>query len=149
MTHGNPMSTRTRKAQKTYNQYLKTTPKTDHCEFCNILEHRENLLHETKSFMIIKNKFPYSQWDDQGVSEHLMIVPKKHTDTISSFTKSESVEFIDLLGSYEARDYDIAARAPKSNRKSIRHQHTHLIKLDRKTKNFMVFVKKPYLRIQK
>lgn len=139
------MATRTRKNAKRYAQHRKTVhPKTD-CIFCDSREDDPYFIKQTKSFKIIKNQFPYTQWDGQGVLDHIMVIPKTHTDTLSDLTAHEAIEFVDLISSYEARGYSVYSRAPSSTRKTVFHQHTHLIKLDNKTKRFMVYIKKPYI----
>ncbi len=121
--------------------------KTEGCVFCDISSGSDQIIQETKSFRVIINIFPYSYWDDQGVVDHLMIIPKQHTDTLSDLSAPESVEFIDLLSSWESKGYDFTARAPGSNRKTVIHQHTHLLKLDRKTKKFTLYSNRPYINI--
>ena len=78
-----------------------------------------------------------------------MIVPKKHTDTLSDLTRDEAVEYVDLLGSYESKGYNVWARAAQSTIKSVVHQHTHLIKSAGKAHRFIFFIRKPYLRLIK
>ncbi len=140
------MATRSRKEEKNYKKYRETDSFKGVCTFCNISPDEDQFVKETKSFQVIKNIFSYSQWDGQGVVDHLLIVPKKHTVSLGDLTAPEAVEFIELIGSYEKLGYDFSARAPKSNRKTVQHQHTHLIKLDRKTKKFLFYLKKPYIR---
>jgi len=139
------MATRSRKEDKRYKKYRASNSFKETCTFCNMPQNE--IVDETKSFKVVKNLFSYSQWDGQGVSDHLMIIPKRHTDKLSDLSSSEAVEFMNILGSYELRGYDTFARAPLSNRKTIRHQHTHLIKLDRKTKKFLLYLNKPYVRL--
>jgi diadenosine tetraphosphate (Ap4A) HIT family hydrolase len=106
-------------------------------------------LEETKSFKLIRNRFAYSYWDLQSVADHIMIVPKKHTDTLNNMSSEEAVEFMGILGSYESRGYNIWAQAPQSKTKTVVHQHTHLIKPGKKTYKFLFYLKRPYLRFIK
>ena len=140
------MSTRSRKEEKRYSSY-RSKLGSGHCDFCAITPDLAHYVSETKSFFVIKNIFPYSQWDGQGVLDHLLLIPKKHTDTLSDLTRDAAVEFVDCISSYESRGYDIHARGPSSNRKTVVHQHTHLVKLDRKHRRFLFFLQKPYIRI--
>lgn len=140
------MSTRTRTEEKRYKKY-RSQLQNGHCDFCAITPESDQYVSETKSFIVIRNIFPYSHWDGQGVLDHLLLIPKIHTDTLSDLSRDESVEFVDIIGSYESRGYDIHARGPSSNRKTVVHQHTHLIKLDRKHRRFLFFLQKPYVRI--
>jgi diadenosine tetraphosphate (Ap4A) HIT family hydrolase len=137
------MPTRTNKAHKAYMQHRRVTKDQSACTFCAINEGHPELVELTKSHKVITNKFPYSQWDGQGVVEHLMIVPKKHTDSLNDLDFEESHEYLQLVSYYEKRGYNIYARSPVSNRKTILHQHTHLIKLDNRSKKIILFLRKP------
>lgn len=128
-------------------RYLRKGEPQAGCVFCAITPKSVQFVSETKSFVVIKNIYPYSHWDGQGVLDHLLLVPKEHTDTLSVLTAPQAVEYVDIVSSYESNGYDVHARGPSSNQKSIFHQHTHLIKLDRKHRKFMLFVRKPYIRI--
>lgn len=140
------MSVRSRKEVRQYKRYSKAKPVTT-CQFCTVTTDKKEYAGETKHFWILNNIFPYSFWDSQDVKEHLLIAPKKHTDTISSFMTEESAEFMDLLKKYEASGYNIYARAPQSAIKTVEHQHTHLIKPGGKIRKFVLYVKKPHLRV--
>ena len=83
------------------------------------------------------------------MTDHLLLIPKKHTDTLSDLSSHEAVEYVDIISSYESQGYDIHARGPSSNLKSVIHQHTHFLKLDRKHQKFMLFIHKPLIRIVK
>lgn len=140
------MATRTRKQTVRYRKHLRKNG-PEHCEFCLIDAGYSQFIAETKSFKIITNIFPYSHWDLQKVSEHLLIVPKKHTDTLSDLTAPEAIEYVDLLGSYERRGYNVYSRAPQSGIKTVIHQHTHLIKGEGRQQRLLVYLKRPYLRL--
>lgn len=140
------MPTRSRKEEKRYREYLASDEPRNGCQFCAITKDSPQFVSESKSFYVIRNIFPYSHWDGQGVLDHLLLIPKKHTNTLSDLTAPEAVEYVDIIGSYERSGYDIHARGPSSNRKSVVHQHTHFIKLDRKHNAFMFYINKPYIR---
>ncbi len=144
------MPYRSRKEHTPYKKNIKRVRKLPSiCDFCEITEGSNQLIEESKSFKVIKNIFPYSFWDMQRVSDHLMIVPKKHTDTISHFSSQEAVEFVGLVGSYESRGYNVYARSPKSSAKSVHHQHTHLIKGHGRHVNFLLYLRRPYTRLMR
>jgi diadenosine tetraphosphate (Ap4A) HIT family hydrolase len=143
------MATRTRKDEKRYAQHRKEIHSKTECIFCDYTMKDKSFISETKSFKIIDNIFPYTHWDGQGVLDHIMVVPKKHTDTLSDLTSYEAVEYVELIASYESRGYSVYSRAPDSTRKTVIHQHTHLIKLDNQTKNLVLHVRKPYIRLIK
>ncbi len=139
------MPTRSRKEHKVYKNYLKKLPK-DVCQFCLIDQSTPQFIKETKHFKIVQNIFPYSMWDMQSVADHLMIIPKQHTDTLSDLTAEQALEFTHLLADYEKQGYNVYARTPGSGIKSVVHQHTHLIKPGKKTRKFIFYLAKPYLR---
>lgn len=141
-------ATRSRKEQVLYKKYLKTVDKNV-CVFCEIKKGSDQLLSSTKYFKVIKNIFPYSIWDGQKVVDHLMVTPKKHTDSLKNMPDTQKVEYVNLIETYEQKGYNIYARAPVSKMKSIIHQHTHLIKTEGMHKKLIVLNTKPYLRIVK
>lgn len=141
-------ATRSRKEQIQYKKYLKTVNK-DVCVFCDIKKGSDQLISTTKYFKVIINIFPYSVWDGQKVADHLMVTPKKHTDSLKNMPDSQKVEYVNLIEAYEKEGYNIYARAPVSKMKSIVHQHTHLIKTEGAHKKLIVLSTKPYVRIVK
>lgn len=137
---------RSRREYLVYKRYLEGVDKNA-CIFCDVIKEGKQVSEKTKHFNIIRNIFPYSIWDAQTVDDHLMIVPTKHSDNLSSTTSAEKVEYVDLVSKYEKRGYNIYARAPQSKIKSIPHQHTHLIKTKGDHKKMFFLIYKPYLRI--
>lgn len=119
------------------------------CEFCTFNLKLPQVLKENTCFWIVRNIFPYDTWDTGSVSKHLMIVPKRHVDSIAHFNIDERREYVKLLAKYEKQGFSIYARAADNAMKSIAHQHTHLIKLDNKLKRFILWSKKPRLLITK
>ena len=143
------MSFRTRKEYKLYKKHRKTFHKKTNCIFCDIKNNDEQFVRGTKHFKVIDNIFGYSLWDDQSVDDHLMIVPRKHIDTLSKLSPDESKEFVTLMSTYEKHGYNVWARAAQTKTKSVIHQHTHLIKPGKKTVRFMFYIRKPYFRLFK
>ncbi len=141
-------ATRSRKQIKKYSHHLKKARKTGRsCDFCKIKEGSPQFIEEGKYFKVVYNIFPYSVWDDQSVDEHLMLLPKMHTDTIADISANNAQEFVKFLGKYESIGYNVLARTPGSLSKSQAHQHTHLIKLGKKHIKALFFIRKPYFRI--
>lgn len=139
-------ATRSRKQVKDYRKHRKNAKKPDGCTFCLIDSQSSQYISETKHFKVIRNIFGYSLWDSQKVADHLMVVPKKHTDSLSKLPKEAAVEFVDIISTYEDKRYNIYARAPASVMKTVVHQHTHLIKPLGKPRRFIFFLRKPYIR---
>ena len=105
---------------------------------------------ETKHLKVVRNRVPYSLWDNQRVLEHLMIVPKIHTGKLGDLGEAGAVEFIKLIDEYESAGYNIYARSVDSTNRSVVHQHTHLMKLGGKEVDFLFMLRKPwYFRLSK
>lgn len=141
-------ATRSRREEHKYKKHLSEVDKSV-CAFCAIRDHDSQWVAETKYFKVIKNIFPYSLWDSQNVVDHLMVTPKNHTDSLSAMKPAQKVEYVDLIEKYELKGYNIYARAPASIIKSIKHQHTHLIKTSGRPKGFLFFLRKPYFRFHR
>lgn len=137
---------RSRKQSKAYIKHMKTTD-SSLCAFCPIDETSDQFVEGTPYFKVLKNIFPYSLWDGQDVIDHLMVVPLSHTDTISSFSDAEKIDYVNILQKYEMQGYNVYARAPVSAIKTIVHQHTHLIKTHGQAKRFVLSIRKPLIRI--
>jgi ATP adenylyltransferase len=105
----------------------------DECSFCAI-GHPDNTLNviveQNDDFWVIKNAFPYKFFDSITVTDHLLVVPKKHIESLAQLTKRERQKLIELLARYESLGYSIMARSPDNQAKSMPHQHTHLIKIN-------------------
>lgn len=142
-------ATRSRKERNFYSNYLARRKKRKNvkCEFCLITNGHKDHIQEAKYFKVIRNVFPYSIWDGQDVSDHLMIVPQMHTDHLGDLPKTAGSELLTIIGEYEAQGYNFYARAPQSKIKSVLHHHTHLIKPKDKEAHFILFFQKPYMRI--
>lgn len=83
-------------------------------------------------------------WDGQGVLDHLMIVPKAHTDKLGGLSEQAAIEYLQLIDRYETKGYNLYARAPGSTVKTVVHQHTHLILLDGQDRRFVLALRKPF-----
>ncbi|HSX23688.1 MAG TPA: HIT domain-containing protein [Candidatus Saccharimonadales bacterium] len=139
---------RNRKQVKAYDKHLaEVEPPSKGCSFCAINKGSPQFVTETKSFKVIRNIFPYSLWDSQPVKDHLMLIPKRHTDTLADLTPAAAQEFVKLLSSYESKGYSVYARAPGSVIKTVLHQHTHLIKHGDKVIKGLLYLRKPYVRL--
>lgn len=139
-------TTRKRSSQKKYVDYLKTTKK-DVCEFCAFSSESDQVLKELSLFWVIKNTFSYDVWDGCGVEEHLMVVPKRHIDSIGHLTDKEAKQYMEVLQEYEAQGYSIYSRAAENITKSVAHLHTHFIKLDNKRKKALFYLRKPHAMV--
>lgn len=143
---------RTRSHHYEYRKYLadrrkQSTLTNEYCIFCDENEIKSQFVCKTDHFKIIRNRFPYSIWDQQRVDDHLMVVPLIHTDTLAALSKAARLEYVQLISQYEGNGYHVYARATKSDTKSISHQHTHLIKCVGRTTKLAFYMLKPYINI--
>ena len=135
---------RSRKAELRYRDYLKHHVHAKNiCVFCDIEEGSSQIIKEYTLFRVITNAFPYTLWDSCTVTEHSMIVPIQHVQSMSKFTKQEFIEYDRIVAAYEKNGYDIYTRGASSSMKSIPHQHTHLIKTDNKKIKSLFYIDKP------
>ncbi len=138
--------TRTRAMQAAYIEYLTSRTSNPACAFCEIpVDQPETIVSESKTALVVENRFGYSIWEGCKVIEHLMVIPKKHRHALSEFTKQEQAEWMKLTSEYEAAGYSLYTRSPDSITKSVAHHHTHFIKLESKRKKFMLYFRKPHL----
>ncbi len=121
------MPSRDPKITQAYLEYKKTAG--DECPFC-VLGERE-IVADYPHFVILRALFPYEEWDEKHVQEHLMAVPKQHVANFSEMNVQEAMELLQIISLYENDGYSIYARAPKDVTRSIVHQHTHLLLLER------------------
>jgi diadenosine tetraphosphate (Ap4A) HIT family hydrolase len=133
---------RSRKEKRTYQKYLATASKE--CAFCN--PPSQNIIEETPNFRVLRNIFPYTFFDFCRVRDHLLIVPKLHTESIGNVPDEAKIEFTKLIDAYESNGYNIYGRTPGSAIKTVPHQHTHCIKTDNQKVWLLLFLRKPYLR---
>jgi diadenosine tetraphosphate (Ap4A) HIT family hydrolase len=133
---------RSRKEQKRYQKYAAT--RTNACDFCDFTENAEQVLAQHVHFWVVKNMFGYDIWDGMDVGEHLMVVPKRHIDSIGHFTPEESKEYLKIISDYEVEGYSFYGRAAQNVSKSVQHQHTHLIRLGSKKARALLYVRKPH-----
>ena len=138
---------RWRTKEKEYNNHKKSN-KSKSCDFCQLVKHHtDQVVGETAHCLIIKNRFGYNFWDGYGVDDHLMVIPKRHVDSLANLKDEEKIDYINQVARFESGGYSIYARAQGSKTKSMAHQHTHLIKIDGKTKKWLVFLQKPHIVI--
>ena len=137
---------------KTRRKYIKLR-KSDHqhrdCAFCDDPGLNGRTIQETETMIVVPNRTSYDFFEGLRVTEHLMIIPKRHVELIKDFTQKEKTELMELMGEYEAKNYNIYARGSGNIMRSVKHQHTHLIKLENKLSKFSVFIRKPYILLHK
>ena len=132
---------RNRKQQKAYDRYR--GPLTN-CQFCDLDRAVNHVIAERNLFWIISNLFPYHVWDGAKTGDHLLVIPKRHVDSVAHFNDEEKMEYIEILGEYEQAGYSSYARAPQNGHKSVVHQHTHLIEVGESI-NSQLYLRKPFI----
>lgn len=131
---------RNRKTQKRYYQHVSQKQPDAPCEFCLLHIGDGQVLEDRETFWLVKNIFPYTIWDNFYVDEHLMVIPKRHVDSIGSFTDKELKAYGKLLAQYEDDGYSVYGRAANNSAKSVAHQHTHLIKVSNRRVKTLIFL---------
>lgn len=137
-----------RKTRSTYARHNKGDTMLDKCTFCNEVDIKKNIIAEGKTMFIIPNRVSYDMFEGRRVLSHLMIIPKRHVESLKDFTNEEAAEMVHTSAKYEAEGYNVYARGVGSISRSVRHQHTHLIKLENKKSKAIFFIRKPYFLIK-
>lgn len=137
---------------KTRRNYVKLR-KADHaqrdCAFCDDPSLHDRIIKQTDTMMVVPNRTSYDLFEGLKVLDHLMVIPKRHLELVADFTEQEQLDLMKFVGEYEAKGYSIYARGSGSVTRSVKHQHTHLIKLDSKIPTVSLFIRKPYILIHK
>lgn len=133
-----------RKTWTVYSKHNVADKRQDICTFCHP-DTKEQILYENKTMYVVANRVAYDIFEDRKVTEHLMVIPKKHHDSIQTFSKEEKCDAMDVMGEYEARGYSVYARGLGSPTRSVKHQHTHLIKLVDTPSKLIIYTRKPYV----
>ena len=121
------------------------TKKNITCSLCEAIV-PESIVEESATMRVVKNRVPYDMFDNLPTTgEHYMIVPKRHVVLLADFTDEEKLDQMNLIGKYEKEGFNIYARSNTNIRRSQQHQHTHLIRLQRKLPHYIVAIDKPYM----
>ena len=137
-----------RKTKKRYAVYNAGDKASSGCTFCKEVG-GPKVLFENDTMFVIPNRVSYDMFEGRRVTDHLMVIPKRHSETISDFTDHEKLDQMAIMGDYEARGYNVYARGVASTSRSVAHQHTHLIKLVDKKPRFVLYTSKPYVLLEK
>jgi diadenosine tetraphosphate (Ap4A) HIT family hydrolase len=138
------MATHYRKTRKIYAERKKVT----NCPFCDYAD-KETIVYEDAHIFIVPNLTKYDLWELHDVTEHLLVMPKRHVLSLAELTDQEQLAIMQRIAQYEAKGFNVYARGVGFARRSVAHQHTHLIKASNKPAKFSMFIQKPYLLIKK
>lgn len=120
------------------------------CPFCHLDDSRLNpkerrVLKETGYSLVLDALYPYDIWEFRDVTEHLMVIPKRHVASLGELDASERRDIMEIFCEYEAQGYNIYARSIDSVQRSIPlHQHTHFIKTGSQQARGALYLAKPY-----
>ena len=97
-----------------YITVVKKNEKEHHCPFCH--EKSENMIEKGKYFYVIPARAPYTK-------DHLLIVPKRHVNTLITLSHAELLEMHKLV---DKRAKKLHTKYKVIN-KSVNHLHFHLL----------------------
>lgn len=134
-----------RKTKLTYNRHRTNDQTLTVCAFCDIAN--EHIVAENDTMFVIPNRVSYDMFEGRRVVDHVMVIPKLHRESTAEFTAAERSDVMLLIGEYESKGYNVYMRGVDSPSRSVKHQHTHLIKLRTKSSQFVLYAHKPYILI--
>lgn len=137
-----------RKTHSTYARHNAGDKKLTTCTFCAGLGKRNTIVDDGKTMCIIPNRVSYDIFEGRKVTDHLMVIPKRHLESFGEYTDEEKLEMLTMTAKYEEDGYNVYARGWGNISRSVEHQHTHLIKTDDRCTKAIFFVCKPYFLIK-
>jgi ATP adenylyltransferase len=137
-----------RKTRKAYTTFNAGDKAAQGCTLCKEIDSLK-IVQQNETMFVIPNRVAYDMFEGRRVTDHLMVIPRRHTESIGDFTDDEKLDQMNIIADYEARGYNVYARAIDSSSRSVKHQHTHFIKLVGKKPQFIFYVAKPHLLIDK
>jgi diadenosine tetraphosphate (Ap4A) HIT family hydrolase len=137
-----------RKTKKKYSKLNAGDKKVSICTLCNE-NNKPNVIKDNDTMLVLRNRVSYDIFEGRRVTDHLMIVPKRHVEKVGEFTDKEKLDFMSLAGEYEAQGYNVYARGMGNISRSVKHQHTHLIKTTSQKTKAVLYIAKPHILIHK
>lgn len=138
-----------RKNRKSYAKLNKGDKLRGDCTFCTDPTLPVRVVRSTSTMQLLPNRTYYDVFEGLSVEDHLLIIPKRHLESINDFTPEEKLEMMDLIGEFECQGYSVYARGVGSISRSVKHQHTHLIKLRNKRARIIFYLRRPYFLLRK
>ena len=133
--------------RKTIHRY-KSRQLLEGCPFCDPAT-ATSAVFEDDLIYIVPNLTQYDLWELHEVEDHLLIIPKRHAETLNELTASERLAIMDQAAIYESKGYSIYARGVGFIKRSVKHQHTHLIKVTNKKPRIAIYLQRPYYLLKK
>jgi diadenosine tetraphosphate (Ap4A) HIT family hydrolase len=132
-----------RKTHKRYSSF----PKPAACSFCED-DLAGRAIRETEHLYVMPNRVSYDLWEHKDVTDHLLVIPKKHVIGFSELDDIARLEIMDIFAEYELDGYNVYARGQGSSHRSVHHQHSHLIKTGDTVARGTLAIWKPYFLIK-
>ena len=118
------------------------------CPFCDD-QTIENAIFENELFYIVPNLTKYDLWELHNVEDHLLIIPKSHVEELVDLEDEARISIFNKIIDYEKKGYSFYARGVGFIKRSVKHQHTHLIKVNNKKPRVAFFLSFPYFLFKK
>src|SRR5690606_28572825 len=96
-----------RKTHHTYRRHNAADKKSEgSCPFPSCQgRNGQMILRENDTMYVIANRVPYDMFEGRRVEDHLMVIPKRHVETIADFTDQEMIDQMTIIGEYESQRY--------------------------------------------
>jgi hypothetical protein len=135
-----------RKTRKSYTQKLREDTAKNICTFCSDAAPSGGFIEETEHARVIPNRTHYDLWEGRYVAEHYLVVPKLCVGSLNELPDDAArLDIMNIIATYEQQGFNVYARAVGSPLRSVRHQHTHLIKFSTQPHpKYTVYIEKPY-----
>ena len=134
---------RTNKEHRLYNKLKLENKNSNTCTLCDLSKNK--IIYQNDSIYLVRNKFPYSYWENRKVIDQLMIIPKQHSKDLKRLSITVKEQIFSIIFEYESKGYDVYIRGAGSSSRSVAgHVHVHLIKTKDKIANLSISLEKPY-----
>jgi len=137
-----------RKTRKVYMKHNAADKTKAGCTLC-YENNKPRIIDENSTMYVIPNRVPYDIFEQRKVTHHLMVIPKRHVESLGTLTKAEKLDYVEITGKYEAKGYNIYSRGVKSLSRSVAHLHTHMIELEARRPHLLIYSTKPHFLIHR
>ncbi len=115
------------------------------CPFCDAQNQVEEIIAENKTMLVIRNRVSYDFFEGVPVSDHLMLIPRKHHINLGELNREEKMDYMEMLAKYESEGYSVYSRGEANHERSQPHIHTHLLMAKGGRARFLLYAEKPYI----
>lgn len=117
---------RTPTSRKALDEKVKEYKERGICPFCKEGLKDQKIIRELNDIVVIENMFPYERKYDLKVEKHLLIIPKRHVQSIAELTKDEYRAMLDMESEYTP-EITIQTGKKDTTRSVPQHLHRHII----------------------